>query len=132
MRALLNDHKIVDFTQSLPDFRELHEHQLPEERADADIRKIIAFPANRAALGGIVSVLVMVKRLFHEPGEGNRAAIPNLIANELNQLGIPGLCPQRPTRLRLKLRRGKRLPRRSLGVGGLSAGRLPSRLRDRP
>src|SRR5258708_32059594 len=69
MRALLNNDEIVDLTQLLPDLSELCQHQLPEKRADADVSEIIAFPANRAAARRIVSVLGMVKPLFHEPRE---------------------------------------------------------------
>src|ERR1700745_654521 len=38
---LLNNDKIVDFTELLPDLGELCQHQLPKERADADVREII-------------------------------------------------------------------------------------------
>jgi hypothetical protein len=74
---LLNNDKIIDFTELLPDLSELCQHQLPKERADADVREIIAFAANRAASRGIVSVLRMVKRLFHKPGERDRAIFFN-------------------------------------------------------
>src|SRR4029450_3998373 len=73
VRALLDNDKVVDFTELLPDLSELCHHQLPEKRADADVSEIIAFPANRAAARGIVSVLRMIKRLFHEPGKRDRA-----------------------------------------------------------
>src|SRR6266508_1188248 len=79
------------------DLGELHQHQLSKEGADADVSEIIAFAANRAAAGGIVSVLGMVKHLLHEPGEGLWSAIFNLFANELNQSGISSLCIQRLT-----------------------------------
>jgi len=39
----------------------------------------------------------MIERLFHEPGKGLRAAILNLVANELDQSAISSLRPQRPT-----------------------------------
>ena len=100
VRALLNNDKIVDFAELLPDLSELCRHQLPEKRADADVGEIITFPANRAAARGIVSVLGMVKRLFHEPGEGLWSAIADLGSNDLDQRGVSRLCPQRPTRLR--------------------------------
>ena len=69
VRTLLNNDEIVDLTELLPDLSELCRHQLPEKRADADVSEIITFPANRAAARRIVSVLGMVKRLFHEPVE---------------------------------------------------------------
>jgi hypothetical protein len=47
-------------------------------------------------------VLRMVKRLFHEPGKRLRTALANLVANELDQSGIPNVRPQRSTRLRRK------------------------------
>src|SRR4029453_9496815 len=97
MSALLNDDETVDLAELLPDFCELRQHQLPEERTDADVSKIIAFAANGAAAGRIVSVLGMIKRLLHKPNEGNGTAIFDLVANELNQSGIPSLCLQRPT-----------------------------------
>jgi hypothetical protein len=100
MRTLLNDDKIIDFTEVLPYLGELCRHQLSEKRADADVGEIITFPANRAAARGIVSVLRVVKRLFHEPGEGLWSPIADRGSNDLDQRGISGLCPQRPTRLR--------------------------------
>ena len=69
MRALLDNHEVVDFAESLPDFRELRAQQVPKQRADTHVGEIIAFPSNRAATRGIVSVLGMVERLVHEPGE---------------------------------------------------------------
>src|SRR5437667_6960773 len=80
--ALLNNDKIVDFTELLPDLSELCQYQLPKDRADADVGEIIAFAANRAASRGIVSVLGMVKRLFHEPGEGNWSVFFDFGANQ--------------------------------------------------
>src|SRR4029450_7903516 len=64
MGTLLNDDETVGLAELLPDFCELRQHQLPEERTDADVSKIIAFPANGAAAGRIVSVLGMIKRLL--------------------------------------------------------------------
>ena len=97
---LLNNDKIVDLAELLPDLGKLRAQQLPEQRADADIGEIITFSANHAVAGGIVSVLGMVKRLLHEPGERLRAAIANFVANEFDESGIPSLRAQRPTRLR--------------------------------
>jgi hypothetical protein len=97
MCALFNNNKIVGFTELLPDLRELCQHQLPKEGADADVSEIIAFSANRAAAGGIVSVLGMVKDLVHEPVEWLWSAIPNLGSDKLDQSGVSRLRPQRPT-----------------------------------
>src|SRR4029453_75589 len=88
VRALLNKDKIVDFTELLPDLSELCRHQLAEKRADADVSEIITFPPNRAATRGIVSVLGMVKRLFHKPGEGLGSSIADHGSNDLDQRGV--------------------------------------------
>ena len=64
-------------------------------------------------------MLRMIKRLFHEPGEGLWSPIADLGSNDLDQRGVSRLCPQRPTRLRRKLRRGKR-PTRDPWTAGLS------------
>ena len=69
MCALLNNDKVVDFAELLPDLTELRRHQLPEKRSDADVSEIITFPSNRAAAGGIISLLWMVKHLLHEPSK---------------------------------------------------------------
>ncbi len=49
MCALLNNDKVVDFAEFLPDLCELCNHQLPEKRPDADVSEIISFAAYRAA-----------------------------------------------------------------------------------
>src|ERR1700730_4423234 len=100
MCALLNNDKVVDFAEFLPDLSELCRHQLPEKRADADVSEIITFPANHAAAGGIISVLGMVKHLLHEPVEWLWSAIPNLGSYKLNQGGVSRLRFQRSTRVR--------------------------------
>src|SRR6266516_2928605 len=69
VRALFDDHEIVDLAELLPDLGKLRAQQLPEQRAYADVGEIIAFASNRAASGGIVSMLRMVERLLHEPGK---------------------------------------------------------------
>ena len=132
MRTLLNNDKIVDFTELLPDLSELCRHQLSEKRSDADVGEIITFPANRAAARGIVSVLRMVKRLLHKPGEGLWSPIADGGSNDLDQRGISGLCPQRPTRLRRKLWRGKpsTLPRQRVCHWALSVWALARTLGD--
>jgi hypothetical protein len=52
---------------------------------------------NRAPAGGIVSVLGMVKRLLHEPGERLGAARTNCFANELDEFSLQLENVQRPT-----------------------------------
>jgi len=69
VRTLLNNDKIVDFTELLPDLSELRHHQVSEEWADADVGEIVAFPANRAPTRGIISVFRMIESLLHEPRE---------------------------------------------------------------
>jgi hypothetical protein len=97
MCALLNNDKIIDFTELLPNLGELHQHQLSKKRADADVSEIIAFAANRAAARGIISVLGMVKHLLHEPVERLWSTIPNLGSDKLDKSGVSRLRPQRPT-----------------------------------
>src|SRR4029077_11939178 len=98
--ALLNNNKVVDFAEFLPDLSELCQHQLPENRPDAYVSEIIAFPANRAGAGGIISVLGMVKHLLHEPVEPLWSASPNLGSDKLNQGGVSCLRFHRSTRVR--------------------------------
>src|SRR5437764_6456212 len=98
--ALLNNDKVVDFAEFLPDLGELCHHQLPEKRPDADVSEIVTFPANHAAAGGIVSVLGMVKHLLHKPVEWLWSAIPNFGSDKLNQSGVSWLRSQRSTRVR--------------------------------
>src|SRR4029077_16511599 len=86
--ALLNNDKIVDFAEVLPDLSELCHHQLPEKRPYADVSEIITFAANHAAAGAVISVLGMVKHLLHEPVEWLWSAIPNLGSDKLNQSGV--------------------------------------------
>src|SRR6266481_4863565 len=69
VRALFDYHEIVDLAESLPDFDKLSAEQLPKQRANADIGKIIARSSNRAATGGIISMFGMVERPVHEPGK---------------------------------------------------------------
>src|SRR5262249_759675 len=69
VRALLKKDKIVYLTELLPDLSELRRHQSPEKQAYAHVSEIVALPPDCTAARGIVSVLGMVKRLFHEPGE---------------------------------------------------------------
>jgi hypothetical protein len=122
MCALLNNDKVVDFAESLPDLSELCHHQLPKKRPNADVSEIITFPANRAAAGGIVTVLGMVKHLLHEPSKRLRAAVANLVPDELDQSSILDLRPQRPTlnaprrTLNCESAKGRSMGRWMLGV----------------
>src|SRR5947199_6192690 len=100
MCALLNNDKVVDFAEFLPDLNELCHHQLPEKRPDTDVSEIITFPANHAAAGGIVSVLGMVKHLLHQPVEWLWSEIPKLSPDQLQQSGVSRLRSQRSTRVR--------------------------------
>src|SRR5262249_3202426 len=67
--ALFDNEEIIDFAKPLPDFGELGGQQLPETPGDAHVRKIIACAANRAVARGVISMLRMIERLLHKPGE---------------------------------------------------------------
>ena len=85
--------KSLILPSSLPDLSELCRQQLPEKRPDADVREVITVSPNRAPAGGIISVLGMIERLFHEPGKRTGSAIPNLRSNKLDQSGdFPFAC----------------------------------------
>ena len=97
MRALVDNHEVLDFAKSLPDFRELRAQQVPKQRADAYVGEIITFPSNSAAARRIVSVLGMVQRLLHEPGEGLRPVCTDGLASQFSQRRIQSENVQRPT-----------------------------------
>lgn len=97
MRALLDNGEIVDFAESFPDFSKLRGEQLPKERADTDVGKVVAFPSNHGASTRIVAVLRMVERLLDKPSKGSRAAFPNRIANELDEFSLQSENAQRST-----------------------------------
>src|SRR4029077_5441031 len=86
VRALLDNDEIVDPTESLPDFGELHGQKLAEQRANAHVGEIVAFPPNRAAPGGIVSVLRMIERLLHKPSKRDRAVRTDGLTYQFGQL----------------------------------------------
>ena len=88
VRALLDEDEFISPAEPFPDFRELSGQQLAEERADAHICEIISAATNRAPARRIVSVLGMIKRLVHEPGEGLRAPCANCFANESNERSV--------------------------------------------
>ena len=69
MRALLDDYEVVDLANSFPDFRKLRSEQLSKDRSDADVREVIASSSNRGGAAGIITLLGMIERLLHEPGE---------------------------------------------------------------
>lgn len=99
MRALLDDGEIVGLAQSFPNLRELRGEQLPEERSDADVGKIVAASPNLRAIARIIAVHGMIKRLFHEPGEWLRTAGTDNVANELDEFDLQSgnLNDLRPT-----------------------------------
>src|SRR5260370_185926 len=66
--------KVYKFFEPCAGLRELGSGKAAEERAEGDICEIISAASNRAPARGIISILGMIKRLLHEPGEGNRAA----------------------------------------------------------
>src|SRR6187402_911818 len=72
--ALLDDGKIRRFTEALPHLRELPGEQSPEERADAHVREEIAAAPDARTPRGVVPVLGMIEREFHESPERHRAA----------------------------------------------------------
>jgi len=69
VRALLDDDEIVDLAEAFPHLGKLRGEQLSEERTDADISNVIALAPDRRSPARIISVLAVIKRLFHEPDE---------------------------------------------------------------
>ena len=107
MRALFNDKEIVrhgesvlwriDLAEPLPDLGELRGQQITKERTNTDVREIIASSSDRGSIAGVITVLGMIKRLLHEPGEGLRAAPPYFSADELDKLSLQSENVERPT-----------------------------------
>src|SRR6266513_699464 len=107
MRALFDDKEVVrhgqsvlwriDFAEPFPDFSELRGKQFAKERTDADVREIIAASSDRGPVAGIITVLGMIKRLPHEPGEGLRASVFYYSTDELNELSVQSENVERPT-----------------------------------
>ena len=97
MRALFDDKEVFDLAETFPDLSELRGKQFAKERTDADVREIIAASSDRGPVAGIITVLGMIKRLLHEPGEGLRAAISNRVANELDELSLQSENVRRST-----------------------------------
>ena len=97
VRALLDDDEVAGLAEPFPHLCELRRQQSPKKWPDAHIGEVIAEPSDRAPAGGIISVLGMIERLFHEPGKGHRPAFLNFGANKLDQSGIAGLRSQRST-----------------------------------
>ena len=85
MRALFDDKKIVDPAEPFPDLSKLRGKQFAKERTNTDVRELIAASSNCSAIAGIITVLRMIKRLLHEPGEGLRPALFDFSANEFNE-----------------------------------------------
>ena len=82
MRALFDDDEIVDLAESFPDFGKLRRQQLSKERADTHAGKIVAGFSNRAAAGGIITVLGMVQRVAHELRKRNGPLLLDFCANQ--------------------------------------------------
>jgi hypothetical protein len=88
VRALFDNDEVVDSAESFPKLRELRGEQFAEEWADADIGKIIAASSDRCAIARVIAVVGVIERLFHEPGERLGTALPDFIANKLDQFGL--------------------------------------------
>ena len=91
VRPLFDDDEISGPAQRLPHLDELRREQPPEKRTDADVREVIAPPSNRAAPGTVIAQLRVIERLLHEPREGNGAALPDGLADVVDQIGIAGV-----------------------------------------
>lgn len=88
MCALFYDNKTVDPTEFFPELGELSAQEPAEKRADTDVGEVISFASDRSAAAGIVAMLGMIKRLFHEPGERLRTVCADLLANEVGEVGV--------------------------------------------
>ena len=99
VRALLDDGEVVELAagrvrptgglaEAFPHFDKLRGQQSPEERADADVGEIITAPSDGRAAGAVLAVFGMIKGLFHEPGEGLRAAGADCLADKFYKLGL--------------------------------------------
>ena len=88
MRPLFDNSEIVDLVELFPDFEVLRGQQFTEYRTDTHVGKIIACTANRAGARGIISVLRMIERLLHEPGERLRALRTDRLTDQFNELRI--------------------------------------------
>ena len=97
MRALFDDKEIVDLAEMFPDLSELRRKQFAKERTNTDVREIITASSDRGSVAGIITVLGMIKRLLHEPGERLRAAAFYFSADELNKLSVQSENVERPT-----------------------------------
>ncbi len=97
MRALFDNDEIVDLAEPFPCLGKLCREQLPEERADADVCKIIAAPTNGGTAGRVIPVFGVIKRLLHKPGERDRSARVNGIANEFDEFRLQPENVQRQT-----------------------------------
>ena len=97
MRALFDDEEVIDLTEPFPDLRELHGEQFTKERTNADVREIIAAPSDCGAVAGIITLLGMIKRLGHEPGERLWPALFDFCADAFKELSLQSENVQRPT-----------------------------------
>jgi len=71
-----------------PDFQELRGQQFTEYRTDTHVGKIIACPADRAGARGVISMLGMIERLLHEPGERLRTVRTDRLTDQFNELRV--------------------------------------------
>ena len=69
VRALFNDREVGHSPELFPNLGELSREQLAKERADADVGEVIAVTSDGSTIARIITVIGMIKRLFHEPGE---------------------------------------------------------------
>src|SRR5437588_8753950 len=97
MRALLEDGEVVDLAELFPNLGKLGDEQFSKERSDADTGKKIAASSDDRAVTGIIAVLGMIERLFHEPGERLWAALLDLCPNKLDKRSVQSENVQRPT-----------------------------------
>ena len=87
----------IDLAETFPDLSELRGKQFAKERTNTDVREIIAASSDRGPIAGVITVLGMIKRLLHEPGEGLRAASFYFSTDELNELSVQSENVERPT-----------------------------------
>src|SRR5205807_1594127 len=97
MRTLLDDDEVVVLAQKFPGFGKLRSEQFSKGRSDSNVRKIIAISPDFCPIARVITVLGMVKRLFHKPGERLRAAFTNFSPNELDELSFQSEKVERPT-----------------------------------
>ena len=88
MRTLFGNDEVFDLTEPFPDFGDLGSKQFSKEWTNTDVGKVIATSSNRSAVAGVVAMLRMIERLFHEPGERLWAALRYFSADKLDEFGL--------------------------------------------